>query len=140
MRYFIIVFILGFLTFIPYKVLWAQDVSAEPICFTIKNTAPYTIYGEIMTDHYTTTDGTKARHTGTFRLSAKGTLHEEKGYPLDMSEFCTTGPFYPNRQVILTLRTLIPTFSCKTAIEQREITIHGIVNEDGTTKSWAECY
>ena len=118
----------------------AQEITASPICFTLRNEAPYRVYGEVSTDHYTAPDGTKARHVGTFRLEKAGTTHKEKGYPMDVSEFCSSGPFYPGRQLEITLRTLVPTFSCKSNIELGEIVIKGKRNKDGGTKSWIVCY
>lgn len=118
----------------------AQEVTAQPICFNIRNTAPYKVYGQVATDYYTTPDGTKARHTGTFRLEAKGTLHEKEGYPLDITEFCSSGPFYPGRKMELMIRTLVPIFTCKTSVEMGEIIIRGQKKEDGSYKTWAECY
>lgn len=132
--------ILGILfSSIPLASSLAQEITPLPICFTIRNEAPYKVYGQMATDYYTTPDGTKARHTGTFRLEAKDTMHPD-GYPLDASEFCSSGPFYPGRQMELTLRTLIPIFSCKTNIELGEIKIHGKINKDGSTKTWATCF
>ncbi len=139
MRYFLIA-IIGLLTISSPQNAPAQDVTAQPICFTIRNTAAYKVYGQVASNYYTTTDGTKARHTGTFRLESKGTLHKEKGYPLDITEFCSSGPFYAGRKMELTIRTLIPVFSCKTNIELGEIFIHGKLKDDGTTKTWATCY
>ncbi len=119
---------------------FAAEITASPICFTIRNEAPYKVYGEISTDYFTTPDGTEARHTGPFRLEKAGTVHEEKGYFLDRTEFCSQGPFYPGRQVELTIRTLIPIFSCKTNIEVGEIVIQGKRLKEGGTKTWATCY
>ncbi len=118
----------------------AQEITAQPICFTVRNEAPYRVYGEFSTDYYTAPDGSKARHTGTFRLEKAGTKREGEDYFIDRSEFCSSGPFYAGRQLELTLRTLIPTFSCKTSIELDEIVIKGIIKADGTTKSWAVCF
>lgn len=118
----------------------AQEITPTPICFTVKNEAPYMVYGQIATDYYTTPDGTKARHTGTFRLKEKDTTNLETGNFQDRTEFCVSGPFYPNRKVELTLRTLFPIFSCKTNVEMGEIVIHGKIKKDGSTKSWATCY
>ena len=120
--------------------LTAQEVTQSPICFTVRNEAPYRVYGEISTDYYTAPDGSKARHTGTFRLEKAGTKREGKDYFIDRSEFCSSGPFYQGRQLEITLRTLIPTFSCKTNIELNEIVIKGHIKKDGTTKTWATCY
>lgn len=118
----------------------AQEITDEPICFTIRNEAPYKVYGDVATDYFTTPEGTQARHTGTFRLEAAGTVDKITGYRKDITEFCSSGPFYPGRQMALRLRTLIPIFSCKTSIEVGEIVIHGRFEDDGTTKTWATCY
>ncbi|MGH1377821.1 MAG: hypothetical protein ACRBB3_03280 [Alphaproteobacteria bacterium] len=118
----------------------SQEITSQPICFTIRNEAPYKVYGEISTDYATAPDGTKARHTGTFRLEEPGTRDKDKGHPLDVSEFCSSGPFYPGRQLELTIRTLLPIFSCKTNIEVGEIVIKGHRKKEGGTKTWAVCY
>ncbi len=130
----LITLLLLFLSFPSY----AQEFTETPLCFIVKNEAPYMVYGEISTD-YEEIDGQKMRHTGSFRLAKKGAEHKD-GYMLDRSEFCSKGPFYEGRQVELTIRTLIPVFSCKTNIELGEIVIKGEIREDGTTKSWATCY
>ncbi len=98
------------------------------------------VYGDVSTDYIEDQDGQKIRHTGSFRLEKAGTRDPKEGFYLDRSEFCSSGPFYPGRQLELTLRTLIPTFSCKTNIEMGEIIIQGQLKEDGTTKTWATCY
>ena len=131
------IFILIF-AFVPP--VMAQEITSEPICFTIRNEAPYTVLGEVTTNYFTAPDGTEARHSGTFRLEKAGTLDEEKGHPLDVVELCSTGPFYPNRQLELTLRTLIPVFSCMTSIELGEIVVKGHRKKEGGTKTWAVCY
>lgn len=117
----------------------AQEVTASPICFSIRNEAPYKVYGQIATDYYTTQDGTKARHTATFNLEQAGTKNPETGNYTDRREFCSSGPFYEGRQVELMLRTLIPIFTCKTSVELGEVIIHGRFTDDGT-KTWATCY
>lgn len=130
-----------FLMFIFYATpTIAQEITPQPICFTVRNEAPYRVYGEISTNYVTSPDGTKVRHTGTFRLEKPDTHHKIKGHPLDVSEFCSSGPFYPGRQLELTLRTLLPTFSCKTNIEVGEIVIKGHKKKEGGTKTWAVCY
>lgn len=137
MRRFLFIFFLV-LCFAPPT--WAQEITTEPICFTIRNEAPYKIYGELRTNYFTAPDGTEARHSGTFNLEKAGTLHEEEGYPMDRREFCSQGPFYPGRQLELIIRTLIPVFSCKTNIEIGEIVIQGKRLKEGGTKTWATCY
>jgi len=118
----------------------AQEITSQPICFTVRNEAPYRVYGEIGTDRIANADGQKIRHTGTFRLEKPGTVDPETGYPKDVSEFCSSGPFFPGRQLNLTLRSLFPIFECRTSVELGEVVIKGQVNEDGTSKTWAVCY
>lgn len=118
----------------------AQEITPQPICFTIRNEAPYRVYGDVTTNFYTTPDGTEARHTGTFRLNKAGARHKKKGYPLDVAEFCSSGPFYPGRQLEITLRTFVPIFSCKTSIEVGEIVIKGQYKKEGGVRTWAVCY
>lgn len=131
----------AFLIFLFYAApAIAQEITPQPICFTIRNEAPYKVYGEVSTNYATSSDGTKARHTGTFRLEKPGTRHKTEGHPLDVSEFCSSGPFYPGRQLELTLRTLVPIFSCKTSVGVGEIVIKGYRKKEGGTKTWAVCY
>lgn len=119
----------------------AQEITKEPICFTVKNTAPYKVYGSFITDYYTMPDGSRRRHTSNFRLEEADAKDPEKGYAIDRAEFCSYGPFYPGRQLEMVLRTLVPIFTCKTSIELGEIVIKGHRNPEpeGGTKTWAEC-
>lgn len=103
------------------------EVVTEPICFNVINKAPYTVYGTFVTNTYTADDGTQARHRSNFRL--------ETNYK---SEFCTYGPFYEGRKLELVLRTLIPVFSCKTALT-RDIIIYGRRKPEGGSDTWAVC-
>ena len=106
------------------------DIVDDPICFSVKNTANYTILGSFITDYYTRPDGIKTRHRSNFRLS-----------PDSSEEYCTYGPFLPNRQLLLSLRTLFPVFECKTRIDMGEIVIKGARNKNDTgVITWAECF
>jgi len=119
----------------------AQDITTEPICFVVRNTADYKVYGSFVTDYYTAEDGTRARHSSNFRREAKGTIHEEKGYPLDVAEFCSYGPFFEGRKLDMVLRTFVPIFECRTSVELGEIIIKGQRKaDDSGVKTWAECY
>ncbi len=119
----------------------APDIVQEPICFRVRNEAPYKVYGNFITDYYTTPTGTRARHRSNFRLDEPGSK-DEKGNPADAAEFCSYGPFMPGRKLELILRTLVPIFDCKTKVDQGEIVIKGYRNPppQGGTKTWAECY
>ena len=117
----------------------AQEITPQPICFKVRNTAEFSIWGSFVTDYYTREDGIKARHRSNFRLEAAGTKDPDKGYPADEAEFCSYGPFYPNRQLELVLRTIVPVFTCKTSVEAGEIVLRGERKEEGGVKMWAEC-
>ncbi len=102
----------------------AAEITADPICFNIINDSDQTIYGSVVTDYVTREDGQKIHYDGTFRLAPKETTDPETGYRKDFSEFCSRGPFFPGRQLQITLRTLIPVFSCKTSVEAGDIIVH----------------
>ena len=104
------------------------EVTNEPLCFNIINRAPYTVLGSVMTDAYTTPEGVKAHHRSNFRL-----------YIDEMTEFCAAGPFFKGRKLELTLRTIVPIFSCKTAIHS-DIIIYGRKLPEGGTETWATCH
>lgn len=118
---------------------WAQDIVGEPLCFTLRNEAPYKVYGNFITDYYTAPDGSQARHRSNFRLDEPGSKDEE-GHPADRAEFCSYGPFLPDRKLELVIRTLVPIFDCRTRIDQGEIVIKGYRKPEGGTETWAECY
>lgn len=103
------------------------EVVQDPVCFKLRSDAPYTVFGTVITNFYVDAQGRKARHRSNFHL--------KQG---ESSEFCTYGPFYEGRKLELVLRTLVPVFTCKTKIDG-DIIIHGQMNTDGSTKSWAEC-
>lgn len=120
----------------------AQEITQDPLCFRVRNTAPYKIYGSFVTDYYTAPDGTRARHRSNFRLEEAGATDPEKGYPLDIAEFCSYGPFYPGRKLEMVLRTLMPIFSCMTKVDQGEIVISGYRKDEpmGGTVTTAACF
>lgn len=118
----------------------AQDIVSDPICFQVRNDANFMVYGHIGTDYFLHPNGEKARHRSNFRLDAAGSFDEE-GYESDRAEFCSYGPFYPDRKLYFTLRTLFPVFSCKTRIDQGPIVIKGQRRaDDSGVEMWAECY
>jgi hypothetical protein len=116
-----------------------MDVVSDPICFKIRNTADYRVYGSFITDYYPDESGVNARHRSDFRLDAMG-ARDEDGQPLDVSEFCTYGPFMPGRKLELVLRTLFPIFTCQTRIDQGDILIKSRPKPDGGTKTSAACF
>lgn len=101
------------------------DISAEPICFTVRNQATFSVIGMISTDYFTRPDGIRTRHRSNFRFQPAGSIDKKTGKPKDRQDFCTSGPFFPDRKMEIQLKTLIPVFTCKTRIDQGEIIIEG---------------
>lgn len=102
-------------------------VSNQPYCFNLINQAPYSVTGSISTNYFVRSDGIKTRHRSNFRL--------DRG---DMHEVCTTGPFYDGNKLELVLRTLVPVFTCKTAVTG-DIVIEGRYLREGGTETRANC-
>lgn len=107
----------------------AQSTTSEPICFKIRNMAEWTILGDVSTDYFTAPDGQRGRHRANFRLG-----------PGEEKQMCSYGPFYPDFKQDLTLRTIVPIFSCRTRVDKGDILVQGSTGSDGKTKTWAECF
>ena len=141
-RFFFLCLLFG-AVFFPFSA-FAQneglDIVPEPLCFTLRNEAAFSVFGSFQTDFFMRPDGIKARHRSNFRLEAVGDIDEETGHPADAAEFCSYGPFLPDRKLHLTLRTLVPIFSCQTRVDQGEIVIKGYRKPEGGLEVWAECY
>lgn len=103
------------------------EILPSPQCFNIVNEAPYGVYGSLTTGKYQTPQGVIAHHRSNFRLE-----------PGMQQQFCTTGPMYPDGKLELTLRSLVPLFTCHTGING-DVVIHGDKKPDGTIKTWADC-
>jgi hypothetical protein len=87
-------------------------------CLDVINDAPYVVFGNVF---------------GADRRQANFRLETGAGV-----RFCFNGPLYPGDRVELTTKTLIPTFACRTKVNQR-IIIHGRRLPEGGTKTWADC-
>jgi len=117
------------------------DIVDQPICFAVVNTADHTMNGDFSTDYYTNEDGIKAKHRSNFRLQAAGSK-DEAGKASDRAEFCSYGPFLPDRMLTLRLRTLFPVFECKTRVDTgKEIVLKSERRpDDSGVQMWAECF
>ncbi len=117
------------------------DISDEPICFAIVNTADYSVNGSFVTEKFERPDGIIASHRSNFRLQPAGEK-EDDGRLSDRAEFCSYGPFFEGRMLILTLRSLFPIFECRTRVDTGlEIVIKGARRADDTgVQTWAECF
>lgn len=87
---------------IPYA--HAGDVTPFKECATIRNAANQQVTGVIKTDSFKFKEQIR-RHEKNFVLQDGETV-----------EVCSTGPFYPGYKVELTLRTIMPLFTCKTRL------------------------
>ena len=103
-----------------------ERFSKEARCFRVRNMAEYLVTGDVSTDYEDMPEG-RIRHRSNFRLE-----------PSDSREFCTRGPFYEGGRVEVTIRTLVPIFSCKTTID-KEIIIVGRQKIDGGYDTRALC-
>ncbi|MBX2834442.1 MAG: hypothetical protein KTR28_05680 [Micavibrio sp.] len=107
------------------------DITQDPICFAVKNEAAYTVIGSMDTANYMRPDdNVLASHRSNFRLKTG-----------EQEEYCSYGPFFPNRSLRLTLRTLFPVFECYSRVDSGTITIKGQRRaDDSGVITWAECY
>lgn len=117
-----------------------ENIGDTQQCFIVRNMMENSIYGQIATDEFTRDDGVTTRHRGNFKLAAIGETDPETGAPLDIVEFCTTGPFFDGNKIQLELKTLFPIFSCFTRVDQGQILVRNARDEQGTNKIWAECF
>jgi len=113
--------------------------AVEPVCFVVRNDAPYTVMGSFTTAYYLNEKGTKARHRSDFQLYASGS-YDVAGHPSDRAEFCTYGPFLLGNKLELSLRTIFPVFQCNTRVDRGEIVITGVRKPDGGTETKATCF
>ncbi len=103
----------------------AGDVTPFKECATLRNAANQEVLGVIKTDQFKY-KGQMVRHEGVFDLQDGET-----------AEICSTGPFFPGYKVELTIRTIMPLFSCKTRLSG-EIVLRS--RDEGDTRVlYADC-
>jgi len=104
---------------------YGADVSPFRECATIRNSANQQVMGVIKTDAYKF-KGEIRRHEKNFNLQDGETV-----------EVCSTGPFYPGYKVELTIRTIMPLFTCKTRLSGTIFLRRK--EENGFTNLYADC-
>lgn len=104
------------------------EVTRQPICANLINRSVVNIQGSIALMPQVLPDGTPQQYSDIFKLS-----------PNEKKEICASGPFYEGRRIELTIRTLIPLFSCKTSL-QRDIYLDMTEDYDGVKKYSATCH
>ena len=122
MKY-ILLFLLTCSTF--SSVSSAGEVSPFKECATLRNAAGQEVMGVIRTEQFIY-KGKLDRHEGNFNLKDDETV-----------EICSTGPFFPGYKVELTIRTIMPLFTCKTRLSG-EIVIRR-KEQDGFNLLYADC-
>lgn len=85
------------------------EILAKPLCTWLTNRSDQTIMGFIATAAQPVASGDIVKHRENFRLDAG-----------QRQRICAAGPFYEGQRLELTIRTIIPLFTCKTKLD-REI-------------------
>lgn len=118
------------------------DIVKDPICFRIVNEAEYSVRGSISTAKFMHPRGEEASHRSNFRLEPKGSKHRDTLKPTDREEFCSYGPFLPNKSLRFTLRSLFPVHECISRVDiGRDIVIKGQRRaDDSGVMTWTECF
>lgn len=106
----------------------AGEITRQPICSKITNRSSVSIQGTISLMPQTLANGDLHQFSDNFKLA-----------PKEQREVCASGPFYEGRRLELTIRTLIPLFSCKTSLG-KEIFLDMGEGEDGVKRYSATCY
>lgn len=81
------------------------EISRQPDCANLINRSSVTMNGTIALMPQTLPDGKIQQYMDNFKLA-----------PNESREICASGPFYAGRRLELTIRSLIPLFSCKTSL------------------------
>ncbi len=107
------------LTILPVPLAHAADVTPFQECATLRNTVPHSVMGVVRTAGFKNSrTGQVSYHEGPFVLNEDETV-----------EICSKGPFYTGYKVELTLRTIMPLFTCKTRLSG-EIVIRQKIEND----------
>ena len=103
MKY-ISLFIALFVFLASSHIAQAADVTPFKECATIVNSAKQQVMGVIKTESFKF-QGKVIRHEKNFNLQDGETV-----------AVCSTGPFFPGYKVELTIRTIMPLFTCHTRL------------------------
>ena len=104
----------------------AADVTPFRECANLINSANQQVLGVVRTDKFKYR-GQIIRHEKTFNLQDGESV-----------VVCSTGPFYPGYKVELTIRTIMPLFSCKTRLSG-DIMLRSRKEKSGITTLYADC-
>ncbi len=104
------------------------EITTKPLCGVLVNRSDQTIMGTISTAGQTVSSGDVVRHQDNFKLKSG-----------DRKDFCANGPFFEGKRLEITLRTIVPLFTCKTQID-KEIYMDAKLDENGINRLSATCY
>lgn len=106
---------------------WAGDVTPFKECGTLVNSANQQVMGVIKTESFKF-QGKIIRHEKNFSLQDGETV-----------EVCSTGPFFPGYKVELTIRTIMPLFTCQTRLSGNIYLRKKWDDENGVYILYADC-
>lgn len=106
---------------------WAADVTPFKECATIINAADQQVMGVIKTEAFIF-QGKVRRHEKNFNLQDGETV-----------SVCSTGPFFPGYKVELTIRTIMPLFTCHTRLSGNIYLRSKWDDENGVRILYADC-
>lgn len=105
----------------------AADVTPFQECGTLVNAADQQVMGVIKTESFMFR-GKILRHEKNFSLQNGETV-----------EVCSTGPFYPGYKVELTIRTIMPLFTCQTRLSGNIYLRKKWDDKNGVSILYADC-
>lgn len=105
----------------------AADVTPFKECGTLVNSAGQIVMGVVKTESF---------------MFQKQILRHEKNFSLEDGEtveVCSTGPFFPGYKVELTIRTIMPLFTCQTRLSGNIYLRKKWDDENGVYILYADC-
>lgn len=127
-RFFFLTILCVVISILPFS--WsaeAADVTPFKECATIVNSANQQVMGVIKTESFMFR-GKLIRHEKNFNLQDGETV-----------AVCSTGPFFPGYKVELTIRTIMPLFTCHTRLSGNIYLRSKWDNENKVTLLYADC-
>lgn len=116
-----------FLTLLLPFTARAADVTPFKECGTLVNSAGQVVMGVIKTESF---------------MFQKQIIRHEKNFNLqdgETVEVCSTGPFFPGYKVELTIRTIMPLFTCHTRLSGNIYLRKKWDDENGVNVLYADC-
>jgi len=126
MKYLLLMAAFCLVALVP-RLSFAGDVSPFQECGTLVNSAGQQVMGVVKTESYMFR-GQILRHEKNFNLQDGETV-----------EVCSTGPFFSGYKVELTIRTIMPLFTCQTRLSGNIYLRKKWDDENGVNVLYADC-